>query len=173
MTFCFNSLAILTLITIQTTIVPYHGFLQRFYDLPILFVIYLGLYRPLREGIPLIIIMGLIMDSLSGSPLGIYMTSYVWTYGGCLWFLTFFHVYSRLLLVLIAAVAVTLENIIFIFGLILQGNHMDVANSILPMVAVQVLWAVFTAPLLIVFFGTMQGHLTRWYNEHKVKQNGQ
>jgi len=173
MTFCFHSLAILTLITIQTTVVPYHGILHRFYDLPLIFVIYLGLYRPLREGIPLIIILGLIMDSLSGSPLGIYVTSYVWIYGGCIWFLTFFHVHSRMLLVLIVAVAVTLENSIFIFGLILQGNQLDVANTILPMVAVQVLWAVFTAPWLIVFLGIMQGYVTRRYNEYKVKQNGQ
>ena len=114
MMFCFHILIVLTLIIIQTTFIPYHALFQSLYDLSIVFVIYLGLYRPLREGIPMVIFLGFIMDSLSGSPLGMYTISYAWIYGGCFWFLTFLQAHNHLFLIAIVAVAVVVENIIFI-----------------------------------------------------------
>ena len=167
MTFCFHILIPLTLVILQTTLIPYHSL----YDLLLLFVIYLGLYRPMREGIATVIILGFIMNSLCGSPLGIYITSYFWIYGGCIWFLTFLQVHSKLLLSLIVAVAVVFENLIFLAGTVLQTENFDFINTILPTILAQVLWALFTAPWPILFFDTMQKWLTRWYNDHWVKQN--
>jgi rod shape-determining protein MreD len=178
MTVCFHILVTLTLVIIQTTLIPYFSLFQRFYDLPLLFVIYLGLYRPLREGFTTIIILGLVMDSLCGSPLGVYLTSYFWIYSGCIWFLTFLQVHNTMLLSLIVALAIVFENLIFIIGLILQTESFDVFNAILPATLSQVLWSLITAPWLILFFGAtqnrlihMQKQLIQWYNDHWVKQN--
>ena len=172
MMFCFHILIALSLIIIQTSIIPFHGIFQRFYDLLLVFVIFLGLYRPLREGVPAVIILGFIMDSLSGSPLGIYTTSYIWIYGGCIWFLKLFHVHNRLFLIMMVAMAVALENFIFIIGLFLQTDNLDASNILLPMIFIQLVWAISTAPWLIIFINYMQKNLAQWYNTYLNRQNG-
>jgi len=134
-------------------------------------VIYLGLYRSLREGVVTVIILGFVMGSLCGSPLGVYITSYFWIYLGCIWVLTFLHVHSMILLSFIVAVAVVFENLIFLIGLILQTEGLDVFDTIFPAILTQVLWSLVTAPGLILFFGAVQKRLTQWYNDHWIKQN--
>ena len=78
MIYCYYIGVSLCLVILQTAVLPYVPLLDRLYDLIIAFVIYLGLYRPLRDGLILSFFLGFIMDNLSGSPFGLYLTIYCW-----------------------------------------------------------------------------------------------
>ncbi len=75
----------LGMIILQTSVMPYVPLFHRFYDLVALFIIYLGLYRPVRESVLLIVFVSVVMDTLSGGPFGLYLTTYGWIYVGVVW----------------------------------------------------------------------------------------
>jgi cell shape-determining protein MreD len=121
-----------------------------FYDLLTPMVIHISVYRPLREGVPLILLLGMAMDSLSGGPPGLYISLYVWLYLAMRYLKQFLHVGNLILLSLVAITGVGLESLAF-FGLI--GMQSPV-GQIWP-VAVhtflrQMVFAVFTAPVILV-----------------------
>ena len=64
MTILFYILVSLCLVIVKTTLIPALPMFNKFYDLLIPIIIYLSLFRPLREGIPIILFFGVIMDSL-------------------------------------------------------------------------------------------------------------
>ncbi|MDP3284795.1 MAG: hypothetical protein Q8M56_10250, partial [Desulfobacterales bacterium] len=70
----------------------YFSILSGFYDLFILVVIYLGLYRNLRESLSVILFLGIIMDNLYNGPFGLHMTVYLWLYATIRWSSVYFHV---------------------------------------------------------------------------------
>ncbi len=121
MTFCFYIVVGLVTIIIQTTIVPYYSLLHGLSDLPLFLVIYLALFRPMRESLPMAFILGFVMDGLSGGPLGLYVSTYFWTCAGILWLMTFLHIRSRILLPVVAASAVMVENIILLVGMVVPA----------------------------------------------------
>ena len=88
----------LFLILIQTTIVPYLTAFNGIYDLLIPFVIFICICLPVRESLPFVLILGLIMDNLSGSPFGLYLTFYFWLLGGVRLVLKFLRVSNKFLL---------------------------------------------------------------------------
>ena len=55
MTILFYILVSLCLVLIKTTLIPALPLLNKFYDLLIPIIIYLSLFRSLREGIPIIL----------------------------------------------------------------------------------------------------------------------
>ena len=63
MNYCFYIAVCLFLIILQTTLLPFIPFLENVYDLLIAFVIYLGLYRPIREGLILVFLLGFLVDN--------------------------------------------------------------------------------------------------------------
>jgi hypothetical protein len=68
MTILFHILASLCLVLMKTTLIPGVPMFDKFYDLLIPIIIYLGLFRSLSEGVPIIFFFGIIMDSLCGGP---------------------------------------------------------------------------------------------------------
>jgi len=97
MSYFFNISACLFLVILQTTVMPYLPLLEKFYDLLIPFIVYLGLSRPVRESLPFVLFLGFIMDNLSGGPFGLYLTTYFWLYVGVKGITMFIQVGNRLL----------------------------------------------------------------------------
>ena len=64
MTYGFYFCVCFGFILLQTTIFPLLPPFGRFFDLIIPFVVYLGLKRPGKENLPIIIILGVIADNL-------------------------------------------------------------------------------------------------------------
>ena len=75
MSYFFNISVCLFLVILQTTVMPYLPLLDSFYDLLIPFIVFIGLSRPVRESLPFVFCLGFIMDNLSGSPFGLYLTA--------------------------------------------------------------------------------------------------
>jgi rod shape-determining protein MreD len=139
----------LFLIIVQTTLLVYFHIFAGMYDLLIPFVIFLSICLPLRESLPFILILGLIMDNISGSPFGLYLTFYFWLLVGVRWVLTFLRASNKLFLSMVVVVAVLIQNglIIGTFGFAGPGWQIPAAG--LKNVTVQFLWALTTGPLFL------------------------
>lgn len=160
MSYFFNVGACLFLVILQTTIMPYLPLLNKFYDLLIPFIVYLSLFRPVRESLPFVLFLGFIMDNLSGGPFGLYLTTYFWLYVGVKGITMFIQVGNRLLIIaLIVANGVLFENLILLGVFAILGSSQQFAGDALEIVAVQVLWAIFTGSLFLLFFKNAQSWL--------------
>ena len=165
MTALIYMLICLGFVVVQTTLFPLVAWLDGFYDLLIPFVVYLGLFRPPKEGLPVVLFLGLAMDTLSGGAFGIYSTTYLWLYGVIAWLIGFLHFKNNLLLPFVVVVGVFLENMVFL-GTVKLG-HPDAALPLgfLQTVAVQLLWALFTGPLLLLLIRAVHRSWNRWVTE--------
>jgi cell shape-determining protein MreD len=160
MSYFFNISVCLFLVILQTTIMPYLPLLDKFYDLLIPFTVYLSLSRPVRESLPFILFLGYILDNLSGGPFGLYLTTYFWLYVGVKGITMFIQVGNRLLITaLIVAGGVLFENLISLGAFALLGARQQFAGDALDIVTTQVLWAIFTGSLFLLFFRNAQSRL--------------
>ena len=153
MRYIFNISACLFLVILQTTVMPYMPLLDRFYDLLIPFIVYLGLSRPVRESLPFVLFLGFIMDNLSGGPFGLYLTTYFWLYVGVKANTMFIQVGNRLIIItIVIASGVLFENLILLGSFAILENSQQFAGNTIEIVAAQILWAIFTGALFLLFF---------------------
>lgn len=169
MTYCLHIFIGLCLIVIQTTVMPYIPLFERFYDLLSPFVIYLSVFRSTRESLAIIFVFGFFMDIISGGPFGLYITSYIWLFIGVRWAITFLHIGDSLLLPFVVAVGVLMENLIFIGTSAMFEQSSRISEAMVSTIIVQVLWAIFTGPLFLMFFNYSHRRWDRWCNEIFVK----
>ena len=156
MNYCFYAAVCLFLIVLQTTILPFIPLFESIYDLLIPFVIYLGLYRPIREGLILVFFLGFLMDNLSGSHFGLYLTIYCWLFIGVKWITTLFQVGNRVLFSVVVAVGVLIGNGIIISSFAIQGGDMRLPENAMQTVLIQFMWALVTGPPLLMLFRSGQ-----------------
>jgi len=171
MTYCLHILICLCLIVIQTTVMPYMPLFERFYDLLSPFVIYLSIFRSVRESMVIIFIFGFFMDIISGGPFGLYITAYIWLFIGVRWAITFLHVRDNLLLPFVVAAGVLMENAIFIGITAMFERSSRVSEAMVSTIIVQVLWAIFTGPLFLMFFNYSHRRWDRWNKEIFAKKD--
>ena len=155
MTYVFYTLISLVLITLQTTIMPGLALWGNFFDLLVAFIIYLGLFRPLRESIAFILILGLVADSLSGTPLMLYVTSYFWVYAGVRWLNKVLQIGMRFRFPIIVASGVLLANVIIAVAILLWMPGLASASILVRTAASQLIWAFFLGSLLVIFFNVL------------------
>ncbi len=172
MTYCYYIVVSLALVVIQTTLIPYFPLFDKSYDLLVLFVVYLGLFCPVREGFPVVIVLGFVMDSLSGGLLGLYITIYFWLFVGVIWIITFLHIRSSLLLPIVIASVVLIENFLLIAALILLVPDSRFPEAVFNTVTIQVLLAVCTGPFLILILKATHKGWQDWLGKHFTRQNG-
>ena len=152
-------------IVLQTTLFPLVAWLEGFYDLLIPFVVYLGLFRPVKEGLPVVFFLGLAMDTLSGGAFGIYSTTYLWLYGVIAWLISFLHFQNKLLLPFVVVVGVFLENLVFLGTVKLGNPEGSLPMGLFRTVSVQLIWALFTGPLLLLLIRSVHRGWTGWITE--------
>jgi cell shape-determining protein MreD len=153
MSYFFNIGICLILVILQTTVMPYLSVLDRFYDLLIPFIVYLGLLRPLREGLLFVCFLGFIMDNLSGGPFGLYLTSYFWLFIGVKGITQLLQVGQRVFIItLIVAAGVLAQNLIFLGSFAIFSPELQLAGDAFKIVTVQILWALLTGSVLLIIF---------------------
>jgi len=151
MTVLFYVLVSLCLVIIKTTLIPGLPLFEKFYDLLIPIVIYLSLFRPIREGAPLVLFFGLMMDSLCGGPVGLYLTTYIWIYAG-----------NMILMTLAVAIGVAFECLVLLVYMILLAPSAIPPEDTARTVAFQIVWALLTGPVILVIIGRSQKQLDIW-----------
>jgi len=172
MTYIFYTFTFVCLLILQTTVMPYFRMFDNFYDLLFPFVIYLGLFRSVRESIPVVIVIGFVMDSLSGAPLGLYLTTYLWLFAGLRLIITVLHVGDNVLLPFVVAAGVLLENIIFMGVSAMFEPGSRFSSTVFSKVLVQVLWALFTGPIFLIGFNYFYQRWDKFIKEIMASQQG-
>jgi rod shape-determining protein MreD len=149
MRYIYYICACLFLLIVQTTILPNIPVLRGMYDLLIPFVIFISICLPIRESLPFTLILGLIMDNLSGSPFGLYLTFYLWLFIGVRFIIQFLRASNKFFLSTVVIVAVSIENLFMIatFSLFSPTGQLP-ADAFLIMIQ-QLLWSLATGPLFL------------------------
>jgi cell shape-determining protein MreD len=157
MTYGYYIIVGIGLILLQTAVIPGIPVLNTCFDFVGLFVIYLGFSRPVREALPVVLLLGLLADNLSGAPFMLYVTAYGWMFFSVRVLSQILQVSLRFRTALIVAAGVLLENLIFILTFVLlgPGTHSPVAAT--GSVIIQLVWAFTLGPLLVVSFKVAHG----------------
>ena len=136
----------LVLVVLHTACLPEFFMSGCYLDLLLPLVIYVSIVRPVTESIFLILFFGLVMDSLSGSPFGLYIITYVWLLLGVRGSMRLLDAGSFFLFPLILALGVIFENLLFAFSV-----------STVPSmeIFIQALWALATAPFFLLLFNAL------------------
>ena len=169
MAYFFHFIICFFLVILQTTVMPYFSLFDGFYDLLFPFIVFLSLFRSSREGIPVILFFGFVMDTLSGGPFGLYLTTYLWLFVGVRWITSFLDVGDSILLLLVVAVGVLIQNLIFVAAITIFSPLTPAISQTMNTIAVQLLWAIFTGPVLLLFFNYSHNKWDKWTRQLLVK----
>jgi len=136
----------LVFVVLHTACLPNLFMSGCYLDLLLPLVIYVSVFRPVAESIFLMIFFGLVMDSLSGSPFGLYIITYVWLLLGVRGSMRLLDAGSFFLFPLILALSVIFENLLFAFSV-----------SAVPSMEVflHAFWALATAPFFLILFNAL------------------
>lgn len=147
----FDFIFCLVFITLQTAGFPIFFSSFHVFDISIPLILFFSLKRSLGQGIFWVIFLGVITDSFSSGPFGIYETVYLWFFICSIWIIRFFNTYSYFLISLIICSGILMENILLgIICFFLRGEFFFLIpgfNNFL----LQVLCAAIAGP--IMFYG--------------------
>lgn len=142
--------------TLQTTVFPFFSMFRNFYDLGVPFVIYIGMFRSMREGILVILVLGLLRDGLSGGQFGLFTTVYLWLFLGASFIVRVCHGRNRIVMFLIVVMGVVIGNfILFVITAMLEPET-GRCYLFLKATGKQAIWALFTGQLFLVVFLRIQ-----------------
>jgi len=143
------------------------------YDLFIPYIIYLGMMRPFSEVFPFVIVSGVIVDSLSAGPLGLYSTSYFWIFVLTRYVSGVLVVGHWMCLPFATAAGVLIENFVILGICVLLNRKFQVPKTSVRIVAEQASWA--AASGVFIFMGIKIAHRQwhEWFgNEPFDKKEG-
>ncbi|MFH0996902.1 MAG: hypothetical protein V1844_15610 [Pseudomonadota bacterium] len=156
---------ILFLVIFQTTIYYAIPALNHFVDLLIIFVIYAGLFLPFLESIVLVLVLGTLMDSITGGLFGLYLSIYFWIIVGLRPFVMLLNLKNAHTLRLLLGIAIGFENLMLFIGTVaLKQEIVFSSESILGMVY-QLLWTLALGPFLIRLLNAMDRRLVHVQSE--------
>jgi hypothetical protein len=145
---------------------------DNFYDLTALFIIYLGLYRPVRESLPFVIFLGFVMDSLSSTPFMLYITAYLWLFFSVVGIAKILRLEGSFRLPFIVALGVLIENLIFIGIIFVLNSGPWFSVTVVRSIAVQSLWAICTGSLFLVSFDFCHRGWNKIVNQYIIQKKG-
>lgn len=172
MTALFAAAVCLVLVVFQTTVMADLAIFEGFYDLPVTFVVYLALYRRIKESLPIVVTIGFVMDSLSAAPFGLYLSGYLWIFAGIRWIMRYFHLRTSAMVMFIVPLAVVIETFFSLTALSLQVQGRIGLPAVSTRVGVQLFWALLTGPLFLMVYESIHGRIEKWAADWKAERNG-
>ena len=173
MTYLFHIGVCLMLVIFQTAVKPQVMLLAGFYDVLAAYVIYLGLFHRIREILPIILISGLVMDTISGGPLGLFLTTYLWIFLLTRWTTRLLHRDNLALHVFIVAIGVIFQTGVYVGTTLLVGKATLFAAPTLDVALTQALWALGTGALLLQIFRRSHRLWEQFLNTYFVRESAQ
>lgn len=155
----------LFLIVLKTVIIDFFPFALNFYDPLIALVLYLALFRPVRENVVVMIALGVVMDTLSGGPFGIYLTTYFWLFAIVRYITRFLQFSNTIILPFVVAGGVALENFVFAVTIAMSQWRWPLNAPELHWVMVQFFWALLTGPFLLLGIDFSRRVWENWVGE--------
>ncbi|NDY71579.1 hypothetical protein DO021_08140 [Desulfobacter hydrogenophilus] len=174
--FVFFLFSTLILVITQTVVLPDFSWFSHSFDLMIINVLYLILFSP-RYWVPFwLVIIGSIMDSLSGAPFFLHTTAYL-----CIYLIVFFLrrlVFQRsgIFVFLVSLVSACIYQGLVMFSVFLLQGHKAITATDYHLCIGQVIWAAVGIPVGVWFMEAMHqnflqvvkrssGHMAGKYRE--------
>ncbi len=173
MTYLFHIGVCLMLVIFQTAVKPQILLLAGFYDVLTAYVIYLGLFHRVREVWPIILISGLVMDTISGGPMGLFLTSYLWIFLLTRWTTRLLHQDNLVLHIFIVAAGVVFQTGVYVGTTFLLDKATLFAAPTLDVALTQVLWALGTGAILLQLFRRSHRVWEQFLNAYFVRESAQ
>lgn len=150
---------IVFLVVFQTTVYDLFPVLTHFVDIVIAYVVYVGLFLPFGVSVGLIVVLGVLMDSISGGPFGLYLTVYLWIVLGLKPFVTILNLKNIYTLQMLLCGAVVFENLVLFAGTALLKHEIVISSDALRGMIYQLFWTIFLGPFFIRFFNSVETRL--------------
>lgn len=168
MKFVLSLLMGLMAIVLNTALLFHHSFVLPLFDLLLPLIAYISIFGPMVQSIVLIIILGGLMDGVSGSPLGLYIVSYFWVFLSVRGSMYFLDAGSLFLFPLILAFGILLQNILF--ALCAHGFSFESFQVlfIFRSLLLEVIIGLIVAPFFLLFFNWIYLRYGRWAAHFKV-----
>ncbi|VFQ43394.1 rod shape-determining protein MreD [Desulfoluna butyratoxydans] len=143
------TLVSILLILIQTALLPQMSMRPPF-DLLVVQVVFTALALPRLQGGVVVLVTGVLVDGLSGSPFGFYLTSYFWLFFTLRVAIQVLHVYSRILIYLAILAGIVLENLVALLVLSVSGAATPTMMWAVEQGGRQLLWGALLGPVVYV-----------------------
>lgn len=163
MKYLFYLAASLLMMLVQTTIIHHWSILGGFYDLFIVIVLFVGLYRNQREGLPVILLLGIVMDNLYNGPFGSYTTVYIWLYATVRLILVYFNVRNRFFMIFAVASGVLFENFVLIGASVILDPNSQLPGDVAKNIIIQILWAILTGSVCLAIISRAYNSWRGWF----------
>ncbi len=172
MIYCFYIPICFGLIILQTAVLAHWPLTRQIYDLQLAFVLYLGLFRPVRESLPVVLLVGVFMDGLSGAPFGLYLTTYFWLFMGLKQVARMFDLSGSIFFPFTVVIGVIAENLMTFGAALVNDATAGMGAAIWTNSVTQVIWALLTGPIVIVGFQKMHHVWDLWQMKLAEEKNG-
>ncbi len=146
MTTLFFIILTLFLIVMQTIILPSFSWFVQCFDLLIINVLFLSLISSHFSMIAAIIIIGCIMDSISGVPFCFHIFSYLWIYIIVHLVKQFFFKRSIIFILIISIVSVVIQHGLLLFSVFVNQGGKTVLEFDFTLLIRQVFWGLVFIP---------------------------
>jgi hypothetical protein len=172
MTYALHIAVCIVLLLFQTVLKPQIAPLVGLYDLLLAYMTYLGLRYRVRKALPLVLAAGFAMDSLSGGPFGLFLTTYLWLILLIRGIKRFVHPTSLAFRLLAVPLAVILQNLIYAGVALLLGQGQLLSTYTLRMGMIQLTWALATGGVLLTVFHWLHVSWERLLDTYLVREPG-
>jgi rod shape-determining protein MreD len=109
-----------------------------------------------------VLVSGLLLDSLSGGPFGIYVTIYFWLFVGINWITQYLHAKNLILLLVFIVVGVLFEHFISIGVAFIIHKNLTFTLFAINVAKRQILWSLVAGPLLVFGLSLMHQRWMQW-----------
>ena len=132
--YVFYFLVSLLLVVFQTAIFPYLTLFKNCYDLLVPLILYMAFFRPVFEGILVALVVGFVMDSMTGSAFGTFISIYFWLFVGTRWGMQYFHSGTTVFLPFALGIGVLLENLILLW---IKRHRQNVSEPFMKLFSIE------------------------------------
>ena len=131
----------------------FHGV---FYDLLIPLVVFLSLNLPIRAGVSVVLILGLIMDLLSGGMFGLYLSIYFWIFLSTRSLSKCFDVGKTIFQFILIGACVLGQHVVFWVSVTPLSKGAQLLAAQTTTVLIQTVFAVLTGPGILMLLQRLE-----------------
>ncbi len=149
----FFFIATLTFMILQSVVIPGFSWFPHCFDLMIINVLYLSLFSIRYWVMITLVLIGVIMDSLSGGPFFLHTTSYL-----CIYLIVFLlrqlvFQHSTAFVLVVSLAAALIHQGLVLFSIFLIQGYQGIATADFSLAAGQIIWAVVGIPAGVWLLG--------------------
>lgn len=162
--FIFFFITTLGLIVCQTVIFPFFTWFSQSFDLLIITVLYLSIAYTGYGVVMAIVLIGGIMDSISGMPFFLHIFSYLWIYLIVKLFKQFVFQKSVVFILIISLVSVLIQQVLVAFSIFVDPARGTSLLTEFPVLLRQLLWGMLIIPPGVWFLNVLREN---WFHVNR------